>query len=232
MEFYTLDSTFSLLKPDFKYYSQDYQNGEKTIDKIILDKYITYWKNEKRRNEDVKGVFLELGGFDGITYSNTKTLEDSLKFTGVLIEPSPSSFKKMCLTRPNCSNHNCAISNINEEYISFLGDDKAIGGLKHILENTNQNSGRNWIDAWNLSREEINVKVKKLSDILRDDNIKYLDVLSLDVEGAELEVLQTMDWNIPVYLIIIETSAWGKQGEEMVNKCRILLSSKGFILEE
>lgn len=231
MEYYTLNSSFSLVNKNFKYYSQDYGNGEIPIDKVILDKYITFWKNKKRQDEDVKGVFLELGGFDGITYSNTKTLEDSLKFTGVLIEASPISFNKMCKTRPNCKNHNYAVSNIDKEYISFLGDDKAVGGLAHILENTNQSSGRNWIDAWNISREEIFVKVKKLSDILKDDNINYIDVFSLDVEGAELEVLESMDWNIPVYLIVFETSAWGKEGKEMVNKCRNLLSSKGFILD-
>ena len=43
-----------------------------------------------------------------------------------------------------------------------------------------------------------------------------------------------MDWNIPVYLIVFETSAWGKEGKEgkeMLNKCRNFLSSKGFILD-
>ena len=231
MVYYSIESTFSLIKDNFRYYSQDYGNGESPIDKIILNNYITYWKDAKRKNEDVKGVFLELGGYDGITYSNTKTLEDSLKFSGVLIEASPTSFEKMCQTRPKCKNHNYAISNRDSEYISFLGDDKAVGGLKDILENTNQKSGRNWIDAWNISREEINVKVKKLSDVLKDDDIKYIDIFSLDVEGAELEVLESMDWNIPVYIIVFETSAWGKEGKEMVEKCRKLLSSKGFVLD-
>ena len=233
MEYYTLASNFYYVNKSFKYYSQNYETGEMGIDKVILEKYITFWKNENRKNEDVEGVFLELGGYDGVTYSNTKTLEDSLKFTGVLIEASPISFNKMCKTRPNCKNHNYAVSNIDKEYVSFLGGrvQSPLGGLKHILENLTQSSGRNWIDAWNISREEINVKVKKLSNILEDDNIKYIDVFSLDVQGAELEVLESMDWNIPVYLIIFETSAWGKEGKEMVNKCRNLLSSKGFILD-
>ena len=72
MDYYSIESTFSLIKDNFIYYSQDYGNGESPIDKIILNNYITYWKDAKRKNEDVKGVFLELGGYDGITYSNTK----------------------------------------------------------------------------------------------------------------------------------------------------------------
>jgi FkbM family methyltransferase len=237
MEQYNLNSSFSFISTnnDFKYYSQDYGGGVKPIDKLILDKYITYWKKDSRRNENVNGVFLELGGYDGVTYSNTKTLEDHLNFTGILIEPSPMSFEKMRLNRPSCKNYGCAISNTDEKMVSFIGDDSAVGGLTHILENTNQSSGRNWIDAWSnvgqLNPEKITVPSKKLSEILKNENIKYIDLFSLDVEGAELEVLETMDWDIPVYLIVIEISAWGKAGKEMVEKCRQLLTKNNFTLD-
>mgnify|MGYP001307621246 CR=1 FL=1 len=180
---------------------------------------------------DVKGIFLEVGAFDGITYSNTKTLEDSLKFTGILIEASPSSFENMSQNRPKCKNHNYAISNIDSEYLSFLDNVNSLGGLKRILENTYDKNNRNWIDAWNISREEIKVKVKKLSNVLNEKNIKYIDFFSLDVNGSELDVLESFDWSIPIYVIAINIRAWGKAGKEMVEKCRKLLSSKGFVLD-
>ena len=40
-----------------------------------------------------------------------------------------------------------------------------------------------------------------------------------------------MDWDIPVYLIVIEISAWGKAGKEMVEKCRQLLTKNNFTLD-
>ena len=50
--------------------------------------------------KNINGIFIELGGFDGITYSNTKLLEDHYGFTGILIEPSPINFNKMIKNRP------------------------------------------------------------------------------------------------------------------------------------
>ena len=34
------------------------------------------------------GIFVELGAMNGITYSNTKFFEDTLQFSGTLIEPT------------------------------------------------------------------------------------------------------------------------------------------------
>ena len=82
-------------------YSQEV-NGHRA-DVTLINNYIN--------NPNVNGVFLEIGGFDGITYSNTYALEKYFNFTGILIEPSPLSFKKMIKNRPKCLNINCAISN-------------------------------------------------------------------------------------------------------------------------
>ena len=73
MDYYTLDSTFSFIKNDFKYYSQQAGKDSKLIDKLVMDKYINYWKDSSRKNVD--GVFVEVGAFDGLTYSNTKTMD-------------------------------------------------------------------------------------------------------------------------------------------------------------
>ena len=76
--------------------------------------------------------------------------------------------------------------------------------------------------------ETVNVPCKKLSDILHHENIKYIDFWSLDVEGDELEVLKTMDWDIPVYIICIEVTVWGEKDKEIVEECRKILRDKGF----
>jgi hypothetical protein len=67
--------------------------------------------------------------------------------------------------------------------------------------------------------------------ILNELGITHIDLLSLDVEGAEEIVLRTMDWSIPIHVILIEAheynSPTGKQGHEC--KHRILLEN-GFKL--
>ena len=230
MDYYTIDSTFSFLKNISDYYSQETSKHGRVIDKLVMDKYVNYWKAGPQKKVD--GVFVEVGAFDGITYSNTKALEDNLKWSGILIEPSPTNFQKLTTYRPKTVNISSAISSVEKEYLEFTDDPRAIGGLTHVLDKCVQNSGRTWMDAWNISDSGIEVKVDKLSNIFDNNNIKYVDFLSIDVNGAELEVLETINWDIPIYVIAIDMSAWGKFGKTMAKKSRELLASKGFIMDD
>lgn len=230
MDYYTIDSTFSFVKDTMKYYSQNSGKDVPLIDKFVLNKHINYWK--KSNSKKVDGIFVEVGAFDGITYSNTKAFEESLDWKGLLIEPSPASFQKLTTNRPNTINVSTAISKENDEFLEFTGDNCAVAGLTNILEKCVQDNGRDWINAWNLSPSTLDVKVDKFSNILNKNNIKYIDFLSIDVNGSELDVLETMDWTIPVYIIAINTSMWGKFGKSVANSCRELLSNKGFIMDE
>tara|TARA_Y100000816_G_scaffold121488_1_gene85370 strand:+ start:3960 stop:4718 length:759 start_codon:yes stop_codon:yes gene_type:complete len=230
MDYYTIDSTFSLVKDTMKYYSQNSGKDVPLIDKFVLNKHINYWKESNSKKVD--GIFVEVGAFDGITYSNTKAFEESLDWKGLLIEPSPASFQKLTANRPNTINVSTAISKENDEFLEFTGDNCAVAGLTNILEKCIQDNGRQWISAWNLTSSSIDVKIEKMSNILRNNNIKYIDFLSIDVNGSEFEVLETMDWNVPVYVIALNVTTWGKYGKTMTNKCRQLLSSKGFVMSE
>ena len=41
------------------------------------------------------GFFIECGGYDGETFSNTLYMERSLNWTGLLVEASPKNFNKL-----------------------------------------------------------------------------------------------------------------------------------------
>ena len=58
---------------------------------------------------------------------------------------------------------------------------------------------------------------------MKDSGLKYVDLFFIDVEGAEYEVLKTIDWNTPIYLIVIELS-----DSEKDRNCRNLLHDKGY----
>ena len=70
-------------------------------------------------------------------YSNTKTLEEYFGFTGILIEPQPTFFNNLQKNRSIKNNelYNCAVSDSDEKYINFIGNN-AEGG---ILSNINTN---------------------------------------------------------------------------------------------
>jgi len=149
------------------------------------------------------GTFVELGGFDGITFSNTKGIEDTFGFKGVLIEPS-DAFVAMDINRPNTQNYRAAIS--KEPSVLFYGSTPVAGTQKNKMAEDRYQLA----DTYGFSRKEVyeknSYKVPGLpiSQILQDSKLKYIDLFFIDVEGSELDVIETMDWSIPVYLICIE----------------------------
>lgn len=165
------------------------------------------------------GTFLEMGALDGIKYSNTKFFEDSMGWSGVLIEPIPSAFEALRTNRPRCISYNVAVSK-REGLLDIYNH----GAVSSVKENTTEDFFEGWHKNNNI--EIIKVPSKRLDTVLHDSGIKRIDFWSLDVEGSEYEALETMDWSIPVYLICIE-----KQNERKVI-CDSILRANGFVFIE
>lgn len=63
--------------------------------------YETFFQRpEPKRN----GVFLEIGGLDGVMFSNTLFFENCLGWSGVLIEANPANFNKLRHNRKSTHN--------------------------------------------------------------------------------------------------------------------------------
>lgn len=52
----------------------------------------------------------------------------------------------------------------------------------------------------------VEVPCKPMKTILKEANVEKIDFFSLDVEGAELTVLDTIDWSLPISIFLIETT--------------------------
>ena len=178
------------------YYSQQDE------DKILFEKYLNY-KN---------GFFIELGAMDGVTYSNTLFFEEKLNWKGILIEPT-NQYNQLIINRPNCHNFNYAISDING-IVEFLGN-HALGGITKTMDEKHR-------VGWDLdnSGRPYTVKSIRLSDLISNLDLTKVDLFSIDVEGGELEVLKTFDWNIPVYIILIEMTSYDEEKNEL---CREIM---------
>jgi FkbM family methyltransferase len=181
------------------------------------DVYI--YKNFINKNTS-DGIFVEVGGYDGITYSNSKFFEDTLGFKGVLIEPT-QQYHIMCRNRPNCHNYNYAV-NATSELVTFVGTGAVAGCVETMSESFRSEHYPN-------GATEYQVNGKPIKDILRLSNLSYIDMLTIDVEGGELVVLETYDFTLPTYLIVIELDGINKVKDD---KCRDILSRNGFILKK
>lgn len=163
------------------------------------------------------GIFVEVGALDGIMYNNTAFLESEMGFTGVLIEPSRHTYPKLSCSRPECICINKAIS--NSDGIVTFHDDWAMSGILESLPSghiQNPQHGKG---------EHYTVQKTTLQKVLKKGRVSYIDFMSIDVEGGELEVLQGMDWSIPVYVICIELDGHSPEKDE---KCRSILRENGF----
>ena len=133
------------------------------------------------------GLFLEISGADGFTHSNTFALQKQLGWSGTLIEPDPSQFRVMKKVRDYSKNHllRAAIaphSDGSALRLRKLGQRSALVGYE----------GDDCHLSARLSSDAISsVNSISLTSILRA--VKY-DYFSLDIEGAELDVLCAVDW--------------------------------------
>lgn len=161
------------------------------------------------------GIFVELGGMDGVTYSNTKVFEDYFGYKGVLIEPT-IQYQNMIRYRPQCKNFHVAVG-LEVGHVKMKGT-YATAGMVDTMH-------PDFADRHHPISEEYEVPALPFHDILKMADIPYIDLLSIDVEGGELIVLKTMNFNIPVYVIVIELDGYNSEKDEA---CRTILKEEGF----
>lgn len=194
--------TFDLDKKRVKFYSQQDE------DKYIIQYFL------KQKISD--GTYLEAGATDGITHSNTKTLEDHFGFRGVLIEPQKEFYEKLVKNRPNNECYNYAITSNDISQIEFCGHGQETGGIKNTLR-------------IKFDSPSYMVKTKRLSDILRESKFNHIDFMIIDVEGHELEFLKSIDFTFPIFCIIIEAASDQMEKNKIFGK---FLSDNGFTFIE
>eukprot|EP01083_Nonionella_stella_P022865 63182_1 len=179
--------------------------------------YDHYFKNQTR------GTFVELGAFDGKTFSNTLLFEDLGGWTGVCIEATPFLYDRLVKNRPKCYNIHAAVGPKRGKATLQIRNKGGMAGVKEI-------TGPN-LAYWFNGTTEIEVDMIPLSDILSEAGIDVVDYFSLDIEGAECHVLKALDWSkVNVRVWEIETDENRRKNDETA--CvRNLMKSKGYRLD-
>jgi len=170
--------------------------------KVLLNNWIENKDSYAQHGEDKlveqllpNGVnsFIDIGANDGVLFSNTyKFAKNGAQ--GLCIEPSPSAYKKLLLNhlfnkRVSCINS--AISNANGKVL--LQEDGYESTLSKIVSEQKDGS--------------FNIPCITFDQLLkRYPNFINVDLVSIDVEGHEIEVLQGLtDQNFNSKMIIIES---------------------------
>ena len=140
------------------------------------------------------GTFFEIGAYDGVHLSNTYNFEHCLKWSGLLIEVNEVTAVDLKKNRANKKNTllNEAICD-KSGVVKFLRD-----GFQNIM-----------IDESAAAKADPStihtMPCRHLSDIFTKHKIEHIDFWSLDAEGAELQILQTVDFTkVEISSIMIE----------------------------
>ena len=202
-------------KYPIKFYSQIEQ------DKYYIENIIKYKPN---------GVFLEIGGYDGITGSNTYFLEKYLGWNGIIVECNPTLVEK-CKNARSCYICDKALYEVDNIEITFtipvgdeiIGGKEQLGGIKSLLK---PESVKVFQRCYKKSKD-IKVKTININTLLESRKIYNIDYVSLDVEGGELSILQSWDFN--KYKVNFLTVEHGNISHYQ-KSINTLLTSKGFSL--
>lgn len=149
---------------------------------------------------DRPGYFVELGANDGISQSNSKHLEMFHGWRGVLVEPYPANFKKLSKTRSGSSyieNAACVSFEYEKDEMELIYSNlmtTPMDGSSDVDDRKlHAESGEKWLRRRDTV-QVFSVRARTLNAILGEAMApEVIDLLSLDVEGGEIEVLKGID---------------------------------------
>lgn len=170
------------------------------------------------------GVYVELGALDGLTYSNTYVFHKALNWKGILVELSPKNYEKLKQNRPNeIELLNAAVCS-QKSVVHFI-EANAVGG---VWEFTAEKFREAWWGKHTKIQDATPIQCLPLSQIFsKFSNNFFADILSLDVEGSELDVLNSIDFKAAAFgVILVESDSMNISKNVAV---RNLLSKKGYI---
>lgn len=138
------------------------------------------------------GVFVDVGGYDGVTGSNSLFFEVFRNWSGILVEPAPTQLRKAEAVR-RCPCLGYAVAG-EASTLDFMEVTRGYTQMSGFLDSYDRDLlARVRGDARHVEVVH-QLDAKPLNDILRAQGMQKIDFLSLDVEGGELDILRNFDF--------------------------------------
>ena len=206
------------------------------INKLRKLKYILTKTSFSQCGEDAIVNFLfNSFGKKSIEYldigTNTPDLGNNTYFfyknggKGVCVEADINLIDNLKKVRPKDVVINAGVSISDQKFASFfLFNESALNTFNEVEAIQREKSGKYQII------NKIEVPLKKINDIIKENFIKFPDFLSIDIEGLDFEVLSTLNFQqFPIPVICVETCTYSEthiksKDSNIIN----LMQSKGY----
>lgn len=189
---------------------------ERSSAQLLQDLFVIYFSKAKK-----SGYFVEFGATDGVLLSNTRLLEKSLDWRGIVAEPLSSWHERLRKNR-NCHIDTRCVYSTSNQIVRFRNtyEYPELAGIEKNLQSDNNKELRE-----KFSTDE--VPTVSLMDLLATyDAPNSIDYLSVDTEGSELEILSAFDFSAyRISVITVEHNFIDAQR----GKLKDLLEKNGFV---
>ena len=136
------------------------------------------------------GFFIEVGAFDGVSYSVSFALE-AMGWKGLLIEAIPDRFAACMAARPNSRVVHAALNKPGsppEATFHFVQDQ--YGGMLSFLDPASDHAKD--MKSQGVQIQSVKVPQKTMNELLAD-HTGPIDLAVIDVEGGEVDLLKGFD---------------------------------------
>lgn len=134
------------------------------------------------------GFFVEVGCIDGMRFSNTLSLEER-GWKGLCIEAHAGYIDTLRRNRPGSIVEHCAAGEADEDAVPFYANFR---GSLSSLDKTQEARFRSFGKYFGGFTEQ-KVAKRRLDTVFARHRVESIDVLSLDIEGYEVEAMRGLD---------------------------------------
>ncbi|GFI15514.1 hypothetical protein IMSAG249_02367 [Lachnospiraceae bacterium] len=193
--------------------------------KVILEKYISSICSQDGEEiflrdyffKKAKGIYVDVGANHPFRFSNTFWAYAE-GWRGINIEPDVFNYKLLKEVRPEDININCGISDV-ETYMDYYVF------KENALNTFCRDEIRNESDIVDIRK----VPVRRMDSILKEYRIFNIDFMDIDVEGMELKVLNSINWDdVKIECILVEQRRMSLAEVLESNVCKFL-KDKGYV---
>lgn len=213
---YPPSTPYKLDEPSREDYSQGGQSS--LIDKVLSNMH--------------HGFFVEVGVGSGENKSNSLFFERSRNWTGLLVEPNPQEFRNLLRKGRKAYHLDMCMSPDNTTSSRKLRTlNGSMSGLRGYVDNLHAGYDITKNPAY---QGDMSVQCVPLAAVMDALGLRSIDYLSLDVEGAEEDMLRSILANdIDINVIGVDYSVYGtswdqqKRTLEKLKALRAIVEEKG-----
>lgn len=169
------------------------QNGEDIIIQKLFGNFV--------------GTFLSIGENDGITFSNVRAFAE-MGWTGLLVEASPKAYERLLknyeLIDRDIDFQNTAIGK-EDGYLEFYESGELLNkGDVALVSSGVKKELQRW-QSIKMPFTKMTIGMTSVATMFSRSRHTHFDLLSLDIEGMELDVLPQIDFKaLKIQVAVIE----------------------------